>query len=133
MEKDINTNPKLLFKIFLITYIFGGVTATILSLIYNYNKEYVGIAFLIGALVPLYFYLNSNSLEIGQDNFQYNKFQTNLSHIFKLSIIFYCILCILLLQIFLSSLEQYYLPLKFFIVIFFISAIILSQILLYQN
>lgn len=127
---NIDSNPRLLFKLFLIIYFIGGLTAIILSLIYNFNKEYVGIAFLIGSLTSSVVYIKLNSLEIKKDLYQPSM---RISSYFKLSIISYFILCVLLLYIFLISLDQYYLPLEFFIVIFLISGIIISQILLNNN
>jgi hypothetical protein len=124
---NIISNPKLLFKVFLIIYFIGGLTATILSLTYNYNKEYVGMAFVIGSLISLVLFIKFNYLNLEKDFFHQSIFT---SSIFKLSIILYSILCMSLLYIFSVSLDQYYLPLEFFIIIFLISGIIVSQILL---
>lgn len=133
--KNINISPKKLFTLFVIIYIFGGLTATILSLIYNFNKEYVGIAFVFGALAGLLLNHKFKNLENAKEintNLQ-DRLQYKISNLFKISIISYIFLCIALIYIFLASQAQYYLPWEFFIVIFLISVIILSQIFLSKN
>ncbi|BDZ71675.1 glycosyltransferase family 39 protein [Methanobacterium petrolearium] len=102
------------------------MSATILSIIYNYNKEYVGIIFLIGALGSLLLSQKFKYIKLDNENNNIG----NSSHLLKISIILYIFLCVLLIYIFSVSLEQYYLPWEFFIVVFLISVIILSQILL---
>lgn len=124
----IKHNPKLTFRLFLALYILGGLAATSLSLIYQYNKEYVGVAFLVGALVAVLLknmYNNRNvKNEINKERF------TNL---FKISIVIYIVLCFMLIYIFMNSLGQYYLSLEYFIIIFLISGVILSQTLLIKD
>lgn len=119
----IKHNPKLTFRLFLALYILGGLVATSLSIIYQYNKEYVGIAFLIGALVAVLLKYNHKNAE----NEIYKERFTNL---FKISIVIFVVLCFMLIYVFMNSLAQYYLPLEYFIIIFLISGVILSQILL---
>ena len=123
--KMLKVNPNLIYWLFLTIYILGGLTATVMSIIYNYNKEYVGIAFLFGAFVAILLKHKYNYLEIKE-----NIVKENHVNLFKISIMAYCVLFVMLIFIFLNSQQQYYLPLEYFIAVFLISSIILSQILL---
>lgn len=105
-------------------YIIGGFSATILSYINHFNKEYVGIAFVIGAILAILL------LKMGNNKVELNSVSKGLSkNNFKILTIIFLVSCIALILVF-YSIQNYYLPLQYFIILSIGSFAIISQILL---
>lgn len=121
----LKLSPKMIFLFFLAVYFLGGLTATVLSFRYHFNKEYVGITFLSGAVVAALLKYKYNPQEIETDINQ-----LSFTNLFKISIVAYIILCLALIQSFINAMPQYYFSYSYFILVALISGVILSQILL---
>jgi hypothetical protein len=124
----LKLSPKMIFLSFLALYFLGGLTATILSFRYHFNKEYVGITFLSGAAIAAFLKYKYNPQEI-----KTNVNQLSFKNSFKISIIVYIVLCLALIYSFVDAMPQYYFPYSYFIIVALISIVILSQILLSEK
>lgn len=119
--KNFNFN---LYHIFLFIYIFGGISAVVLSVIYKFNREQIGFAFIIGALVSIFI----------PKNYQISySYKVDNPWFFKSSIILWTYIALSSIIIFMNSIQNYYLPLIYFLFISCLSLIIISQILISQN
>lgn len=115
-----------IYHIMLSIYLIGGILAVLLSMIYKFNRQQIGFAFIIGSLISL---LISQNFQIS--NF-YKQEKENF-HFFKSSIILWIYVVLLSVIIFLNSMQNYYLPLTYFISITTLSLIIVFQILIPQK
>lgn len=125
MEKLVRINSKTFYILFALIYIIGGSSAIIISYLYNFNKEYVGVAFLLGTIVALILRKSSideNKLEFTSKGLSKNNF--------KILITIFFLSCTVLILIFSNSVQNYYLPLQYFLVVTIASFAIISQILL---
>lgn len=113
--------------VFLLMYIIGGFSATVLSYVYNFNKEYVGVAFLIGVILAVLVLKFSKNSEIKFDSkgLSQNKF--------KILTIIYTFSCVTLILILNNALLNYYLPFEYFIVLGICVFVIISQTFLSKD
>lgn len=96
--------------------------ATGLSVVYNFNKEHVGLAFLFGGILSF--------LGVGYNKLQMSKEEKKgVSRFIKVTFIIWLFLSVFSVIIFINSKQNYYLPLKYFLVVSLAATIILIQIL----
>lgn len=117
-----NKRVKSLSYLFVLGYLIGGVLAIILSLTYNYNREHIGIAFIIGSLLSFIGIRSYHGRKKGEEETR--------GIYMKIAVILW-LLCILIsIILFLDYSMNYYLPLSYFIVISIAIAVISMQILM---
>jgi hypothetical protein len=119
---------KITYYLILLIYLIGGTIAIFLSAIYGFNREQIGFAFIVGSLLSLFvsqkFQISNSSMSEQEKSFP---------HLFKISLIIWIYLALLSVFIFLNSMQNYYLPLTYFISISFLGLIIAIQILIPQK
>lgn len=114
--------PDLLYYFLLIIYIIGGITAIVISFKFNFNREDIGFAMLIGAL--LVFFITKNK----------DKLSTNLKpRLFKVLSLIFIILAVLSIFVSVYSQKNYYLPIEYFILIALTGSVVMIQILYPKN
>lgn len=109
----------------LLTYFTGGLLATILSYLYNWNREHIGLVFFLGAFYGLFLSRYSSNLYVLQE-----KKETGgcISRFYKITLmLFICILFTSILM-FINFKRFYYLPINYFFIISIIGFIISIQI-----
>jgi hypothetical protein len=106
-------------------YIIGGLGSVVLSYIYNLNKFHIGVIFLAG---PLFGWLLARREKFYKPGKKGSDGNADHSNLFKILMIFYSILFIILLFQLFSSLSIYYFPLHYFLVVAGIATIISLQI-----
>ena len=109
-----------IYRVFLFIYLFGGTSAILLSVFFKFNREQVGFAFMIGAILSL---LLSKNLKSN------NSFVIIGKDYFKISIIIWVYFLLFSIYLLTNSIKNYYLPLIYFITISFLSSIVVFQIL----
>lgn len=119
----------LIYILLFSVYILGGCTAIILSYVYHFNRESIGVVILICPLIALAFSRKSNINKYGINN-SINKFKP---HVFKIFLILFVLLSVISLIIAVISQKNYYLPVEFFIFIALTACLILVQIMSFNN
>jgi hypothetical protein len=113
-------NLRLYYYVLTVVYVLGGFLAIVFSLITNQHREYVGVVFIIGAIIPLI---------LGVRTYRESKERIESSSVLnRLGLIAWLFLFILSTAIYVDSRLLYYLPLELFIVVFAMVFVILTQI-----
>lgn len=115
------------YNTFVLSYILGGLIAIIISNVYGFNREVIGVVILLGAIIPFFLQIKPqlyNQICCGDENYSVSNFN-------KIAFIIW--LCLSLLSVVISSYSKndYHLPLIYFIVI--VSAILIISLQIFHS
>lgn len=119
----INNKISLLYKLLVAIYLIGGCAAVFVSFVYNFNRESVGFALLIGTLLS---YVISRHTKISGTEFKLQQ------RYFKVTSFLFVLMFIFTLFVVAYSLKNYFLPIEFFIIVTIMALIIMIQILFFK-
>lgn len=114
----------------IIVYLIGGLAAFTLSYINHWNKEHIGLVFVLGSAFVLLISRRLDKSIIMQET---KKGKGNISRFFKVTFIIFIGLSLVSINICLKFKQYYYLPLQYFLVISLIGTLILLQIIIPKN
>ena len=113
---------RLLSTLFVMMYLIGGGVAVILSLLFNYNREHIGIAFLAGCLLS---FTGISSWKLKEEDGI-----KGVSRFFRITFLLWLVSIIISIVIYINSEINYSIPIEFFLMIGLGTIVLGVQILL---